>query len=102
MCSIIAVAGPGEHAYETFRSDAWGDMWLQDFLPRSGIENIRVYTYGCDGYAADPVKPGSGLDAWDYVEHNAQMLREEILRCRKAELEVCSLKMRGMRMRSLT
>ncbi|KAK2590746.1 hypothetical protein QQS21_011558 [Conoideocrella luteorostrata] len=44
---IIAVTGLAGHAFESWKSRGYQDMWLRDFLPES-IPNARILTYGYD------------------------------------------------------
>jgi len=43
--SVVAVTGPGGHAFESWRNCESNRMWLQDFLPNN-IKGIRIMMYG--------------------------------------------------------
>jgi hypothetical protein len=45
MVSIVAIHGPGGHAYKTWTDEATKILWLRDLLPQQ-IPNARVITFG--------------------------------------------------------
>lgn len=46
LSSVVAVTGLAAHAYGSWKDRATGQMWLQDFLPKSLNNRVRVMTYG--------------------------------------------------------
>jgi hypothetical protein len=66
--SVVAVNGLGGHAFESWRNQNTGKMWLKDFLP-DDIKGVRVMSYGYDSRQCD-----DRMDI-DFLDHRRNLLQ---------------------------